>query len=123
MKKNVLVVDDDDFIRDMIKQLLEETNIFSVFTALNGEDAINIIKQKTLDLIITDYEMPIMNGHELFKQCEILKPEIPFMFITGNIFIKELFREKEEKRIIGFVSKPFNVIEVLKMIKTSLTFK
>ena len=66
-KKRILVVDDEDLFRDTLKHLLENTKLYSVQTAQDGETAINLLEQQSFDLLITDYNMPEMNGFELFR--------------------------------------------------------
>lgn len=118
--KKILVVDDDKMIRDIIKRILEDTNLCSVQTAENGKDAVCIIKQKTFDLIITDYNMPLMNGLELFEQCKAIKPKIPFIFVTGYPSKASIIEKVKKKGLVGCICKPFNLDEVVNMVMNAL---
>lgn len=118
--KKILVVDDDEGIRDIIKLALKNTNLCSVQTAENGKDAVCIIKQKTFDLIITDYNMPLMNGLELFEQCKAMKPEIPFIFVTGCPSGASIIGKVKKEGIVGCICKPFDLYEVVNMVTNAL---
>ncbi len=68
-KKHILVVDDDDRIRELIKQYLNDNN-FIVSTAINSEEAKKKIEKFVFDFIILDVMMPGQNGFELTKEIK-----------------------------------------------------
>lgn len=105
---NIIVAEDDRALCDLIRGVLVSQG-YSVECAENGEQALQLIRQKTPLLIISDVEMPGMNGDRLFARVKDMGPEyvaIPFIFITG---------EGDESRCIrrinngadGHISKPF----------------
>lgn len=114
--KRILVVDDEKQIRDSIKSLLEDTELYSVQTAQDGEAAINLLKQQTFDLLITDYNMPKMNGYELFKRCKIVNSELPVVFITGNIFNEGVIEEIKSQGNVDCIYKPFDAKDLFKIV-------
>lgn len=67
----VLLVDDDPFIRRITTTVLNSIGISAVLDAENGEDAITLLKQNNVDLLISDIQMPEMNGIELIKQIRM----------------------------------------------------
>jgi two-component system alkaline phosphatase synthesis response regulator PhoP len=71
--KNILIVDDEPHVAIILKQFLERSG-YHVITVLNGEQALSVIASDLPDLIITDVQMPKMNGIQL---CETIKKEIP----------------------------------------------
>ena len=80
----VLVVDDDSEYRLVIKTLLMDEG-WDVFTAEDGEDALQAMKRVEVDLIISDIYMPIMDGYK-FHQAVRAMPryeKLPFMFVSG----------------------------------------
>lgn len=82
MGKTILVVDDDDGIRDLMEDLLDWIG-YSPIICESGEHAISYINQA--DLLITDFNMPPgMNGAELTKIAKREKPSLPVIIITGN---------------------------------------
>ncbi|MCP4105390.1 MAG: response regulator [Desulfobacteraceae bacterium] len=80
----VLVVDDDAFVRDMLGVILESEN-YIVETAENGVDAlVRYSDDPGKNLIISDMDMPEMNGLELIRQVRKINTDIPIIILTGN---------------------------------------
>ena len=123
--KRILVVDDVKPIRDIIKSLLEDTELYSVQTAQDGEAAISLLKQHSFDLLITDYNMPRMNGYELFKRCKTISSKLPVIFITGNNFNEGVIEKIKFQGNVEYILKPFDanflykIVDIL--IRTSTT--
>ena len=85
MPKKILVVDDETHILNILKFNLKK-NGYDVITAVNGEDAVNLIKSEIPDLILCDVMMPKKTGFEVcseIKEIEGLK-EIPFIILTAK---------------------------------------
>lgn len=89
MDKKILVVDDDKQLRETIKEILQEKG-YRVVAASNGQEAIKIIEKNGWipDLVLTDYNMPIINGITLVS---ILKDnsQIPIILMTGAVDVPE----------------------------------
>lgn len=83
-KKKILVVDDDPTTLRMIKTLLEKE--YRVFVADSGMNAITFLARNTVDLILLDYEMPIVSGAKVLEmiRSEISTADIPVMFLTSK---------------------------------------
>ena len=84
-KKRILVVDDEQDLLDFVKLRLEANN-YSVFTALDGEEAFEVFKKENPDLVVLDIIMPKVNG---FKVCQALKNDpltknIPIIMLTAK---------------------------------------
>lgn len=113
----ILICDDENLIREVIKEylILEQ---FTVFEASNGLEAINIIKNKDIDLVIMDIMMPKMDGYQTIKEIKKIK-EIPFIVLSA--------RREEFDKLIGFdlgiddyVTKPFSPKELVARVKAVL---
>ena len=107
---HILVVDDDDRIRDLLKDYLKD-NDFIVSTAENGENAKIKLKHFKYDLIVLDVMMPGLNGYEITKQIKS-KINIPIILLTA--------KGEVENRIKGlelgaddYIGKPFEPKELL----------
>lgn len=116
-KKHILVVDDDDRIRELIKEYLENNN-FYVTTAKHAEDAKNKIKLIKFDLIILDIMMPGQNGLDLTKEIKSSNDQ-PIILLTAM--------GETSDRISGletgaddYLPKPFEPKELLLRIKNIL---
>jgi len=104
MKRNILIVDDEEFICENLKYLLEGLGD-EVFTALNGAEAFDIIERETIICVISDINMPVMDGIELIKKVRESGNNIPFVFFTahGN---NELMMETVKYGAFDFIDKP-----------------
>lgn len=116
MLKKILVVDDDEDVRDMCTALLAE-NGYSVKTAANGKDALKELKNSVFDLVITDLNMPELDGIGLFmlalKEHEYLKYK--FLFFSGDHFSKPQSWPFHQMNL-NFIQKPFSIKEFLEKI-------
>ncbi|KKX51659.1 PleD family two-component system response regulator [Sphingobacterium sp. IITKGP-BTPF85] len=120
MKKNILIIDDKPAIGQLITLYLSADYDFRFFP--NAIDAYNWLKDGNIvDLILSDYTMPEMNGYELLvmiKQNEFLK-DIPVIILSGedntNTRINLLEAGAED-----FILKPFNPLELKLRIKKAL---
>jgi PAS domain S-box-containing protein len=80
----VLLIDDEPAILDITRLFLERTGAFSVETTASGAEALEKFDSKNYDVIISDYEMPGMNGIELLKALKSRGIDIPFIIFTGK---------------------------------------
>ena len=112
-EKKVLVVDDEIHIVHVVAIKLRN-NGYEVITANNGAEALELAQQESPDIIVTDYQMPVMSGLELVKELrenEITK-SIPVILLTARSFAisKE---EQDDLQISTCLSKPFSPRELL----------
>jgi len=107
MKRKILIVDDDDQIRNLLMALLRNPD-FEVDTASNGEEALKLIENKYYDLVITDYDMPKMNGEEFLKNIKKRFPNKNSIGITSTTHEKALYRAGADLCI----HKPFTLQEI-----------
>jgi two-component system chemotaxis response regulator CheY len=107
-KRTALVVDDSFTMRNMVSLALKEEQ-FEVITAEDGLDAIKVSKGKSFDVIITDINMPNMNGFELLEKLRSME-EYKFTPILVLTTEGGEDKKKEGKRLgaTGWIVKPFN---------------
>jgi two-component system chemotaxis response regulator CheY len=115
MAYNVLIVDDSLPMRAVIKKTVTASgfNVGNFFDAGNGKEALSILKQEWLDLVLTDYNMPDMNGLELIslmKADEILKT-IPVVVISTE-GSQQRVKEFMDKGAADYIKKPFTPEEI-----------
>ncbi|HLD29289.1 MAG TPA: response regulator [bacterium] len=86
MQEKILVVDDDENIRDLMQSNLREAG-YQVFTATNGEEAIQQMYDNSPNLVLLDLEMPKMNGFEVARKIrsDVLLKNVPVIVVTANI--------------------------------------
>jgi CheY-like chemotaxis protein len=82
--KTILVVDDDELIREFTAAYLETLSIRPmVLTAKNGAEAIDVLKARKMDLVLTDLNMPVIDGFELLAYISANHPDIKTIAMTG----------------------------------------
>ncbi len=103
--KTVLFVDDDEAIlRSLERGLLEES--YNKLFANSGKEALEILKHNNVDLIVTDMQMPEMNGLELLRIVRKEYPNINGIVLTGYKLNAELIKAVEQKEVLKIVGKP-----------------
>ncbi len=114
----ILVVDDALMTRKIITKILIEAGHESI-TAANGDEALKLIDEfASIEVILSDWNMPEMNGIELLK--EIRKREdfqtIPFYLISAKANKGDL-AEADQYGVTGFIAKPFTPADIMEILK------
>lgn len=113
--KKILVVDDKESVTIILKQMLEQGG-YEVEVATNGEEALEIMKKGRFDMLITDINMPVMNGVELLNKTRELFPKMPVIFITAYGKDKIII-DAVKVGLSDFIEKPFRMEDILKTVK------
>ncbi|WP_299671710.1 response regulator [uncultured Polaribacter sp.] len=115
-QKNILVVDDNFEMRMYLKSILKEYNCLE---AENGIEALNMLSKHTIDFILTDNMMPILNGIDFIKRVKEIQIDTPILMLTAKTD-RESKLEVLRLGIDDFMSKPFEKEELLIRIKNAL---
>ncbi len=124
-KLSILVVDDMETMRSMVKSCVRELGVEHVFMAKNGEMAWGILANKRIDLIICDWDMPEVSGLELLKRVKTseIYSHMPFLMLTATIN-KENVLEAIKAGADDYLAKPFQskdleyrVIKLLRKVR------
>jgi two-component system response regulator PilR (NtrC family) len=121
MKSRILVVDDEDSIREFLEIMLKKEN-YEVTTAEDGLKAKEILAKKSFDMVISDMQMPNMTGIELLKHVKESYPDIVFMIITA-FGTTESAVDAMKMGAYDYVTKPFKIDEVRLNIANALRSK
>jgi len=107
--KTILIVDDEQMIRDMASDMLSLLG-FKVFLAASGVEGLNIYKlhKDKIDVVLLDLLMPEMNGTVCFENLKQVNPEVKVIIATGIDEIEKK-KELEEKGIKGYLGKPYRL--------------
>lgn len=111
MKSLVLVVDDEESIRESLSGILEDEG-YDVITSGSGEEAIRIISERTPDLVLLDVWLPEMDGVQTLQEIKALKKEIPVIMISGHGNI-EIAVKATITGAYDFLEKPLSLERVL----------
>lgn len=118
--KKILIVDDEQDIVESLKFVLESSD-YTCYCAYNGEDGLKLARDIMPDLIILDVMMPRINGYKISRLLKFDKKykDIPILMVTA--------RSQEEDKLIGeetgvdeYITKPFDLDEVLKIVQKYL---
>ena len=116
--ETIMVVDDEKNYLVVLETLLAPEG-YEIVTADNGSEALRLVHEADLDLIITDMKMPGMNGMELLDACNKIKPELPVIMMTAYGTI-ELAVEAMKKNAYDYITKPFENEQIKLTVKKAL---
>jgi two-component system, NtrC family, response regulator len=120
-QQNILVVDDETDIRHAVRDTIEAyLEHVSVFTANSGQNALELLKTQPVDLIITDYRMPGMNGIEFLNEARQMYPTVPAIMITAYPDIDLAIRALQEAHITNFIPKPLRRENIVVVVASTL---
>jgi CheY-like chemotaxis protein len=109
--KRILLVDDESSVRGAFRMMLE-IDEHTVTEANNGAEALDLFTKGQFDLVITDFEMPVMKGNELAIRIKRLAPARPILMITA--YEKEL--GDSENPVDAILNKPFTLDQLSRAI-------
>lgn len=114
----ILVVDDDRNTRMLLKAVLQAEN-YTVFTAENGEDALDVMDKEHIDLVVLDIMMPKMDGYAFTRLLRESNNNLPILMVSA----KQLPADKQKGFLVGtddYMTKPIDEVEMLLRIKALL---
>jgi CheY-like chemotaxis protein len=107
----ILFVDDDPHMLEVAENVLAEPG-YTVLMASDGYEAVRIIADRHVDLMIVDVRMPGIGGHELARQAKVMRPNLHVIFITG-------FANGVSEGLV--LQKPLRAAELLKAVKEAIS--
>ncbi len=114
----LLIVDDDEWIRDVLERLLIRCN-YRVSTVSSAEDALEILQRQPFDLVLSDMLMTGMDGIELMRQISQTHPKLPIIVITGCCDL-ETMRHAIQSGACDFITKPFDINSIPLIVECNL---
>ncbi len=118
MKKSVLIIDDSESIREVISSGLEQSG-YNVIKGINGEDGLDCLHAtESVDLVITDLNMPVMDGISFLKA---VRSDAKYKYLPIIILTTESQEQKKQEAknagATGWIIKPFSNEKLLAVIK------
>ena len=114
----ILVVDDDRNTRLLLRAVLQAEN-YTVFTAENGEDALEVMDKEHIDLVVLDVMMPKMDGYEFTRILRQTDNNLPILMVSA----RQQPADKRQGFLVGtddYITKPIDEMEMLLRIKALL---
>ena len=112
-KWSILIVDDELGVRESLRILLKP--YCKIYTAPDGETALNILREREIHLITLDLNMPKLSGIETLREIRKIDGEVPIIIITGYGTEKDQ-EEAFRYGVRDFITKPFNTAKIISVI-------
>ena len=122
MKKKILIIEDDNSIRRVVKDILLKENSFEVYEAFDGKDGVKKIIDNRFNLILCDIKMPKMDGMEVLKKVNLKKISVPFIMLTGHGNV-ETAVSAMKLGAFDFIQKPPDLNRLLISVRSALKSK
>jgi len=121
-KINVLIIDDDSTTRRIVTRLIKQIGFVNFSEAVDGEQAYKMMQEEKFDLILSDWDMPVMNGYTLLEKvrADSNYKKTPFIMVTANDN-KESIIEAVKAKVSQYIVKPFTVTALKEKIEKVLS--
>ena len=119
-KEMILLVEDEEILSELLKLVFEEDG-YRVVTASDGEEAVEIFRQKKneIGIVLTDMGLPILGGWEMFEKLQGIDPNVKVILASGFVDA-EMRNEVMKKGAKDFIQKPYVPAAILKRIRDVL---
>jgi DNA-binding NtrC family response regulator len=121
MTHNVLVVDDEPKLCDLLASALSQNGV-TVFTAGNGLHALKVLEAENIDLVISDWRMPGMDGPQLLAEIKSRFPQLPVIVMTAYSTVKNAVQSMRNGAY-DYIAKPFDIDELDITVSKALQFR
>lgn len=120
MNKKIVVAEDFNVSRKIIVSTLAKEG-FTVLEAADGNEAVELFNGQPIDLLITDFNMPTMNGDELIKKIRLIEAYqyMPILLLTTEVK-EEKIQRAIDGHITGIIKKPFETTDFIKTVKRAI---
>ena len=119
MQYTILIVDDEPLITEILTEVLSREP-YVILTAGSAEDALRLLDQRQMDVIISDEKMPGMSGSEFLAVVRKKYPDTIRIILTGHGSLESAIRAINEGQIYRFFTKPCNVLDLAMTIRKAI---
>ena len=119
MRPRILFVDDDPDLLESVRDALRKER-FQIFTVTSGADALALMADQPIDVVVSDERMPEMCGSELLAEVHRRHPHCPRILLTGQASVEAAIRAINEGAIFRFLTKPCPPATLTKAIRGAL---
>ncbi len=119
--QKVLIVEDDVICREAMERLLQGYG-YETCSCSSGQEAITLLKRQKFDILITDLQMPEMDGLELVSKAQSLDGQMRMVLMTG-IPAEDLGDRLKKSKVNGFLSKPLDWSNLILLLESLIKVK
>ena len=119
----IILVDDEEMVLTSLSSLLSLETEYSVHTFTSAKEAIEFVNSHDVDLIISDYLMPEMDGITFLGQVRLIKPDVPRIILTGYADKENAIKAINEVGLFQYIEKPWENDDLLIIIRNGLEKK
>ncbi|KJR43171.1 Signal transduction response regulator, receiver region domain protein, partial [Candidatus Magnetoovum chiemensis] len=116
----ILVIDDDKLIREAIVKYLKEDK-YTVYTAKNGQEGLDVYNREKPSLILLDLIMPVMNGYEFIDKVKLTVFDPLSIIVLTGYSDSETLNELFDHGVSAFLRKPFDILELKALVKRTMS--
>jgi DNA-binding NtrC family response regulator len=121
MKKHkILVIEDEVDLCKIVKLNLERTGEFEVVMAYSGEDGLREARTTAFDLVVTDFDLPGMDGGAVVDAMKAMRPDRPVVLCTVYYDDPDTIMPEVRKKVDGVIGKPYTHEEIYRIVKGAL---
>lgn len=121
-QKRILVLDNEVQILNVLNTFISDEGLVFIGSS-DPTDALSFLQKANIDLIVTDFHMPVMNGSEFATKAREFGYTGPILYMTSSKFIEQFNKDKRDLDIGGLIVKPFTRDDVMKTINANLKAK
>ncbi len=118
--QTVVVVDDEEMVLTSIVSFLKLESNYNVVTFTAAHQALGYIRENDIDLVISDYLMPEMDGIRFLAEVRSLKPEVPRIILTGYADKENAIKAINEVGLFQYIEKPWDNNDLMLVIRNGL---
>lgn len=119
-KSTIVIVDDEDMVLTSLNSFLTLETEYDVKTFISAKEALEYIKTGSVDLVISDYLMPEMDGITFLAQVREIKPEVPRIILTGYADKENAIKAINQVGLFQYIEKPWDNDDLLIILRNGL---
>lgn len=119
-KETIVIVDDEEMVLTSLKSFLQLETEYNVVTFTAACDALEYIRANSVDLVMSDYLMPSMNGIAFLARVRDVKPELPRIILTGYADKENAIKAINEVGLYHYLEKPWDNNDILLVLRNGL---
>jgi DNA-binding NtrC family response regulator len=119
-KPVIVIVDDEEMVLTSLKSFLALETEYRVLTFVSAQEALKYIEDNDIDLIISDYLMPEMDGMTFLAKVRTMRPDVPRIILTGYADKENAIKAINEVGLFQYIEKPWDNEDILIILRNGL---